>query len=75
MVAVVVAVVVVPERAKRFLPKFRQFQPIGYFFFRRWAFDPCYCACQAANSKGRIYFAQKMTSFLNCLRTKLKSTQ
>ena len=29
-----VVVVVVPERAKCFVPKFRQFPPIGYFFLR-----------------------------------------
>ena len=48
--AVVVVVVVVPERAKCFLPKFRQVQPIGYYFFRHWAFDPYYCACQVART-------------------------
>ena len=57
--AVVVIVVAVPERAKCFSPKFRQFQPIGYLFCRHWAFDPCYCTYQVANSKGIIWSAHR----------------
>ena len=35
--AVVVVFVVVRERAKCFLPKFRQVQPMGCLFCRHWA--------------------------------------
>ena len=67
-----IVVAVVSERVNCFSCKFCQFQSIGCLFCRQWAFDPCYCAFQVANSRSRNYFAQKMTSFSRCLRTCLK---